>query len=124
MEKTEVQVILIEADLLNEIQIKNTPQILTTEALTELTKKLIVTSVMTPDIGPIIRLNTVEDQPINTRESTGEQEEKTTDSDDPKNNAEIENVVKNLLRAQMMTKIRIWKMRKIKSSPNTIKMMR
>ena len=99
MEKTEVQVILIEADLLNEIQIKNTPQILTTEALTELTKKLIVTSVMTPDIGPIIRLNTVEDQPINTRESTGEQEEKTTDSDDPKNNAEIENVVENLLRA-------------------------
>ena len=27
-EKTEVQVILIETDLLNEIQIKNTPQIL------------------------------------------------------------------------------------------------
>ena len=99
MEKTEVQVILIEADLLNEIQIKNTPQILTTEALTEHINKLIVTSERTPDIGPIIQLNTVEDQPINTTESTGKQEEKTTDSDDPKNNAEIENVVKNLLRA-------------------------
>ena len=35
MEKTEVKVILIEADLLSEIQIKNTPQILTTEALNE-----------------------------------------------------------------------------------------
>ena len=54
MEKTEVQVILIEADLLSEIQIKNTPQILTTEALTEHINKLIVTSEMTPDIGPII----------------------------------------------------------------------
>ena len=96
MEKTEVQVILI--DLLNEIQIENTPQILTTEALTEHINKLIVTSEMTPDIGLIIRLNTV-DQPINTTESTGKQEEKTTDSDDPKNNAEIENVVKNFLRA-------------------------
>ena len=40
IEKTEVQVILIEADLLNEIQIENTPQILTTEALTEQTNKL------------------------------------------------------------------------------------
>ena len=99
MEKTEVQVILIEANLLKEIQIKNTPQILTTEALTEHINKLIVTFVMTPDIGPIIQLNTVEDQSINTTESTGKQEEKTTDSDDPKNNIEIENVVKNLLRA-------------------------
>ena len=74
------------------------PQILTTEALTEHINKLIVTSEMTPDIGPIIQLNTVEDQSTNT-ESTAEQEEKTTDSDDPKNNAEIENVVQNLLRA-------------------------
>ena len=73
------------------------PQILTTEALTEHINKLIVTSVMTPDIGPIIQLNTAEDQSTNT-ESTAEQEEKTTDSDDPKNDAEIENV-KNLLRA-------------------------
>ena len=54
VEKTEVQGILIEADLLNEIQIENTPQILTTEALTEQTNKLIVTSEMNPDIGPII----------------------------------------------------------------------
>ena len=58
VEKTEVQVILIEADLLNEIQIENIPQILTTEAPTEHTNKLIVTSEMNPDIGPIIRLNT------------------------------------------------------------------
>ena len=54
MEKTEVQVILIEADLLNEIQTKNTPQILTTEAPTEHTNKLIVTFEMNPDIGLII----------------------------------------------------------------------
>ena len=99
VEKTEVKVILIEANLLTEIQIENTPQILTTEAPTEQTNKLIVTSEMNPDIGLIIQLNTLEDQPINTTESTGEQEEKTTDSDDPKNNAEIENVVENLLRA-------------------------
>ena len=59
MEKTEVQVILIEADLLNEIQTVNTPQILTTEVLNEQTNKLIVTSEMNPDIGPIIQLNTV-----------------------------------------------------------------
>ena len=59
MEKTEVQVILIEADLLNEIQTINTPQILTTEVLNEQTNKLIVTSEMNPDIGPIIQLNTV-----------------------------------------------------------------
>ena len=70
--------------MLNEIQTKNTPQILTTEAPTEHTNKLIVTFEMNPDIGPIIQLNTLEDQPINTTESTGEQEDKTTDSDDPK----------------------------------------
>ena len=99
-DKTEVQLILIEADLLNEIQIENTPQILTTEAPTEQTNKLIITSEMNQDIGPIICLNTLEDQLIITTESTGEQEEeKITDSDDPKNNAGIENVVKNLLRA-------------------------
>ena len=45
-EKTEVQVILIEADLLNGIQIVNTPQILTTEASNEQTNELIVTSEM------------------------------------------------------------------------------
>ena len=53
-EKTEVKVILIEADLLNEIQIENTLHIPTTEALTEHINELIVTSEMTPDIGPII----------------------------------------------------------------------
>ena len=53
MEKTEVQVILIEADLLNEIWIENTPHIPTTEALTEHINKLVVTSEMTPDIGPV-----------------------------------------------------------------------
>ena len=98
-EKTEVQVILIEADLLNEIQIENTLHIPTAEAPTENTNEIIVTSEMTPDIGPIIWLNTVADQPTNTTESTGEQEVETTDPDDAKNNAEIENVVKNLLRA-------------------------
>ena len=103
IEKKKVQGILIEADLLNEIQIKNTPHILTTEAPNEHTNKLIVTSEMNPDIGLVIQLNTLEDipdQPIKTTESTDEQEEeKTTESDDPKNNAEIENVVENLLRA-------------------------
>ena len=53
-EKTEVKVILIEADLLNEIQIKSTLHIPTTKALTEHINELIVTSEMTPDIGPII----------------------------------------------------------------------
>ena len=96
LKKTEVQVILIEADLLSEIQTENTLHIPTTELPTEQTNKLIVTSEMTPDIGPIIRLNTVADQ-INTTESTGKQEVKTTDPDDARN--EIENVVKNLLRA-------------------------
>ena len=98
-EKTEVQVILIEVDLFNDIQIENTLHIPTTEAPTEHIDELIVTSEMTPDIGPIIQLNTVADQPTNTTESTGKQEVKTTDSDDAKNNAEIENVVENLLRA-------------------------
>ena len=89
-ENTEVQVILIEADLLNE----------TTEALTEQTNKLIATSEMNPDIGLIIQLNTLKDIPYQPTESTGEQkEEETTESDDPKKNAEIENVVENLLRA-------------------------
>ena len=97
--KTEVQVILIEADLLNEIQTENTLYIPTTEAPTEHIDELIVTSEMTPDIGPIIRLNTVADQSTNTTESTSKQEVKTTDPDDARNNAEIENVVKNLLRA-------------------------
>ena len=54
MKKTEVQVILIEADLFHEIRIENTPQILTTEAPTEQTNKLIVISETNPDIGPII----------------------------------------------------------------------
>ena len=94
--KTEVQVILIEADLLNEIQTKNTLHISTIEVPTEQTNELIVTSEMTPDIGPIIRLNTVADQ-INTTESTVKQELKTTDLNDARN--EIENVVENLLKA-------------------------
>ena len=51
---------------------------------------------MTPDIGPTIRLNTVADQ-INTTESTDEQEVKTADPNDAKN--EIEDVVENLLKA-------------------------
>ena len=84
-------------------------QILTTEALNEQTNKLIVTSEMNSDIGPIIQLNTLEDvlgqpntQSININkmtESIDEQkEEKATEFDDLKNNAEIENVVKNLLK--------------------------
>ena len=94
--KTEVQVILIEADLLNEIHTENTLYIPTIEVPTEQTNELIVTSEMTPDIGPIIRLNTVANQ-INTTESTVEQELKTTDLNDVRN--EIENVVENLLKA-------------------------
>ena len=94
--KIEVQVILIEADLLNEIQTENTLHISTIEVPTEQTNELIVTSEMTPDIGPIIRLNTVADQ-INTTESTVKQELKIIDPNDPRN--EIENVVKNLLKA-------------------------
>ena len=94
--KAEVQVILIEADLLNEIQTENTLHIPTIEVPTEQTNELIVTSEMTPDIGPIIRLNTVADQ-INTTKRTDEQEVKTTDLNDARN--EIENVVENLLKA-------------------------
>ena len=115
MEKTEVQVILIEVDLLNEIQTVNSPQIFTTEVLNEQTNKLIVTSEINPDIGPIIQLNTaLENGPsppnteaINTNKTAErctdkQNEEKATenlDSDDPKKNAEIENVVKNFLKA-------------------------
>ena len=114
-EKTEVQVILIEADLLNEIQTVNTPQILTTEGLNEQTNKLIVTSEMHPDIGPIIQLNIVlengQNQPnievritnktakIYTDEQNEEKATENLDSDDPKKNAEIEDVVENLLKA-------------------------
>ena len=82
--------------MLNEIQTENTLHIPTTEVLTEQINELIVTSEMTPDIGPIIRLNTVADQ-INTTESTGKQEVKTTDPHDARN--EIENVIKNFLTA-------------------------
>ena len=64
---------------------------MTTEALNEQINKLIVTSEMNPDIGPIIRLNTaLEDGPnppnieamnIKRTESTDEQkEEKATDN--------------------------------------------
>ena len=91
--KTEVQVILIEADLLSDIQTENILHIPTIEVLTEQTNELIVTSEMTPDIGPTIRLNTVADQ-INTTESTDVQDDKTADPNDAKN--EIEDVVKNL----------------------------
>ena len=71
---------------------------------------------MNPDIGPIIQLNTVLEngsnplniEAINTNKTaeicTDEQnEEKATenlDSDDPRKNTEIENVVKNLLKAK------------------------
>ena len=93
--KTEVQVILIEADLLNEIQTENILHIPTIEVLNEQTNKLIVTSEMTPDIEPTIRLNTVADQ-INITESTGVQEEETADPNDAKNEIDV---VKNLLKA-------------------------
>ena len=53
-EKTEVQVILIEADLLNEILIKTTLHISTTEVPTEHVNELNIIYEMTPDIGPII----------------------------------------------------------------------
>ena len=94
--KTQVQVILIEADLLNEIQTENILHIPTIEAMTEQTNELIVTSEMTPDIGSIIRLKTVADQ-INATECTDEQEVKTADPNEAKN--EIEDVVKHLLKA-------------------------
>ena len=114
-EKTDVQGIQIEADLLSEIQTVNTPQILMTEVPNEQTNRLIVTSEMNPDIGPIIQLNTVLEkgpnppniEAIDTNKTakgcTNEQnEEKVTenlDSDDPKKNAKIENVIENLLKA-------------------------
>ena len=91
-ENTEVQVTLIEADLLNE-----------TEALTEQTNKLIVTSEMNPDIGPIIQLNTLEDIPdqviTQSINKATERTAKFTESGDHENNAEIDNVVENLLKA-------------------------
>ena len=79
-EKTEVQVVLIEADLLNEIQIVNTPQILTTEAPNEQTNKLIVTSEMNPDIGPIIWLNTALEDGLNPPNIVAMNINKTTES--------------------------------------------
>ena len=96
LKKTEVQVILIEADLLNEIQTENILHIPTIEVLTEQTNELIVTSERTPDIGPTIRLNTVADQ-INITESTDEQEVKTADPNDAKNEIEdVENLLKTI----------------------------
>ena len=64
--------------------------------MTEQTNKFIVTSEMTPDIGPTIRLNTAAFQ-INTTECTDKQEVKTADPNEAKN--EIEDVVKNLPKA-------------------------
>ena len=100
----------------------------------------IYTSEMNPDIGPIIQLNTVfEDdlnppniEAINTNKTaercTDEQnEEKATenlDSDDPKKNAEIENVNKNLLKAINEDQAPNIEHKKEKSLPNTTKMMR
>ena len=55
----------------------------------------LVTSEMTPDTGPIIRLNTVVDQ-TNTKEHTDKQEIRTADPNEAK---KIEDVVKNLLKA-------------------------
>ena len=96
LKKTEVQVILIEADLLSEIQTENILHIPTIEVLTEQTNELIVTSEMTPVIGPTIRLNTVADQ-INTTERADIKEVKIADPNNAKN--EIEDVVENLLKA-------------------------
>ena len=64
-EKSEVQIILIEADLLNEIQIVNTPQILTIETPMTQTNRIIATSENAPDIGPIIQLNTASENGSN-----------------------------------------------------------
>ena len=119
--KTEIQVILMEADLLSEIQTENILHIPTIEVLTEQTNELIVTSEMIPDIGPTIRLNTVADQ-INITESTDEQEVKTADPNDAKN--EIEDVVKNLLKAINVDQDQNMEYEKIRSSPNTTKMTR
>ena len=93
LKKTEV--ILIEADLLSEIQTENILHIPKIEATTEQTNELIVTSEMTPDIGPTIRLNTVADQ-TKTTECTDEQEVRIADPNEVK---KIEDVVKNLLKA-------------------------
>ena len=74
-----------------------------TEALTEQTNRLIVTSEMNPDIGPIIQLNTLEDIPdqviTQSINKATERTAKFTESDDHENNAEIHNAVKNLLKA-------------------------
>ena len=64
--------------------------------MTEQTNELIATSEMTPDIGQTIRLNTAADQ-INTTECTHEQDIKTADPNEAKN--ETEDVVENLLKA-------------------------
>ena len=109
--------------MFNEIQTANTPQILTTEALNEQTNKLMVTSEMNPDIGPIIRLNTALENGLNppntevmnanktakifTDEQNEENATENLDSDDPKKKAEIENVVENLLKAINETKLQI-----------------
>ena len=50
-ESRKTEVILIEADLLNEIQTENILHIATIEATTEQTNELIVTSEMASDIG-------------------------------------------------------------------------
>ena len=94
-ESRKTEVILIEADLLNEIQTENILHIPTIEATTEQTNELIVTSEMASDIGPIIRLNTVADQ-TNTTECTDKQEVRTADPNEAK---KIEDVVRNLLKA-------------------------
>ena len=115
MEKSEVQVVLIEADLLNEIQTVNTPQISTMEAPMTQTNELIVTFENDPDIGPIIQLNTALENGSNllnlevgntnrtTDVHTDEQDEQNAtvnlESDDPTKNAEIDKVIDNLLKA-------------------------
>ena len=115
MEKSEVQVILIEADLLNEIQTVNTPQISTMEAPMTQTNELIFTFENDPDIGPIIQLNTALENGSNllnlevgntnrtTDVHTDEQDEHNAtvnlESDDPTKNAEIDKVIDNLLKA-------------------------
>ena len=94
-ESRKTEVILIEADLLNEIQTENILHIPTIEATTEQTNEHIVTSEMASDIGPIIRLNRVADQ-TNTTERTDKQEVRTADPNEAK---KIEDVVENLLKA-------------------------
>ena len=119
--------------MLSEIQTVNTPQILTIEAANAQINELIVTSEMDQDIGPIIQLNTaLENGPGNTNKAakvcTDEQDEQNAagnlDSDDPKKNAEIECVVKNVLKAINEDQAPNKEDKKEKSSPNTIKMMR